>query len=79
MITERSRGVDLTQKIESELSRKDCSAGDLKDATKATYPEIFTILKRLCDQDKVEHRFSYTDPLPTLIYSLKKPLPFWKI
>ncbi|WP_334759057.1 hypothetical protein [Nostoc sp.] len=68
----------LTQKIEAELAKKDCNAGELKDATKATYPEIFAILKRLCNQGKVEDRFSYTNPLPTLIYSLKKPMPFWK-
>ncbi|QKQ75573.1 hypothetical protein [Nostoc sp. TCL240-02] len=69
--------IDLTQKIEAQLALKDCNTGELKDATGATYPEIFTALKQLLDAGKAQYYFIYTMPLPTLTYQLKKP--FWKI
>jgi hypothetical protein len=68
---------NLTQKIEAELAKKDCNAGEIKDATGASYPEIFTSLKQLSDTGKAEYYFIYTMPLPVLTYQLKKP--FWKI
>ncbi|WP_375491169.1 hypothetical protein [uncultured Nostoc sp.] len=68
--------IDLTQKIEAQLALKDCNAGELKDATGATYPEIFTILKQLSDAGRVGYYFVYTTPLPVLTYQLKKL--FWK-
>lgn len=66
---------DLISKIESELARRDCNAGELKDTTGASYPEIFTALQRLSSQDKVTYYFLYITPLPTLTYKLKKH--FW--
>ncbi|MEH2034056.1 MAG: hypothetical protein V7K67_31360 [Nostoc sp.] len=68
----------LTQKIVAELTKKDCSAGEIKDATGASYPEIFAILKQLSDTGAVQHYFAYNTPLPALIYQLKKQ-PFGKI
>ncbi|MEH2148632.1 hypothetical protein [Nostoc sp.] len=67
---------DLTQKIEAQLALKDCNAGELKDATGAAYPEIFTILKQLSDAGRVGYYFVYATPLPILTYQWKKP--FWK-
>lgn len=69
---------DLIQKIESELSKKDCNCGELKDATEASYPEIFTAIQRLTSEGKVGYYFIYATPLPTLTYQLKKQ-PFWKV
>lgn len=65
----------LTQKIEAELARKDCNAGEIKDATKASYTEIFTALKQLSDEGKVTH---YFDNNSALTYQMKKQ-SFWRI
>lgn len=62
----------LTQRIEAELAKKDCSAGEIKDAIGASYPEIFAILKHLSDTGTVQHYFVYNKPLPVLTYQLKK-------
>ncbi|MBN3875265.1 hypothetical protein [Nostoc sp. JL23] len=64
--------MDLTQKIVAELAKKDCSAGEIKDVTGASYPEIFAILKHLSDVGTVHHYFIYSTPLPVLTYQLKK-------
>ncbi len=70
-----NKPMDLTQKIEAELALKDCNPGQLKDATDATYPEIFTALKQLTEAGKVSH---YFDGNSALTYQIKKQ-PFWKI
>ncbi|NDJ20928.1 hypothetical protein GS682_04570 [Nostoc sp. B(2019)] len=62
---------NLIQQIESELSKKDCNPGELKDATKASYPEIFAVIKHLSDEGKVSHHFINS----TLTYHLN----FWKV
>ncbi|MEH1808526.1 hypothetical protein [Nostoc sp.] len=65
----------LTQKIIAELNNQDCSIGQLKDATGATYPEITTALKQLVDEGKAKHCF---DSDSALTYQLIKQ-PFWRI
>jgi hypothetical protein len=70
-----NKPMNLTQKIQAELALKDCNAGQLKDATGATYPEIFAVLKRLVDEGKASH---YFDSNSALTYQIKKQ-PFWRI
>ncbi|RCJ20106.1 hypothetical protein A6S26_05140 [Nostoc sp. ATCC 43529] len=70
-----NKPMDLIEKIQAELALKDCNAGQIKDATGATYPEIFAVLKQLTDEGKVSH---YFDNNSVLTYQMKKQ-PFWRV
>ena len=75
LMNNKPMDLTLTQNILAELTKKDCNPGELRDATGAAYPEIFTTLKHLVDEGKASH---YFDNNSALTYQLIKQ-PFWRI
>lgn len=63
--------MDLINQIEEELKQKPRNAGELRNATKASYPEIFAALRQMCHEGKAAHYFNEN----TLTYRLKA---FWE-
>ncbi len=51
---------DYIEKVQAELVKKDCNAGEIKDATGLDYPQIFSAIKQLSDEDRVSYYFACT-------------------
>ncbi|MEH1789711.1 MAG: hypothetical protein V7L23_30175 [Nostoc sp.] len=73
----------IKEGIIKELSKGDRNASELKDALQIKrYPELWTAIKSLEDEGKINHYFKDTPPSATLTYRqvillVSKPILPW--